>query len=95
MGGPYHDRDGSGANYLCMPSAVQYNTDAKANGKLVAWIYAATYQTKFYKNGNSPLADGKDLHDRDVPCAVCRSKNPSSFMLPAMVRQPTAIQKIL
>lgn len=86
MGGPYFSSEGSGSNYLCMPDDAQYGGDGyESEERLLGWIYAATYQTSSYNDENSPLANGKDIHDKDIPCTVCLSENPSLVMIPAHV----------
>jgi hypothetical protein len=73
-GGNGHVNKGGGSNYLCLPNDPD-------NGKPYSFandvLYGAEYQV-----GRSRKPSGLDnLHDKDVPCAVCRRRGKSSVLM--------------
>ena len=73
-GGSHQDSKGGGSNYLCLPNDPD-------NGKPYSFandvLYGAEYQV-----GRSRKPSGLDnLHDKDVPCAVCRRRGKSSVLM--------------
>ena len=74
VGGTYHNKQGGGSNYLCMPDDPEYGLAYRAGVQGNCPVDGAEYQ--------GPLVSGH--HDRNVPCAVCYVQNrTTSIMIPA------------
>ena len=70
--GGYYTHTGSGTNYLCLPKDPLHEPDI-ASGSRVR-IYGAEYTKQpGFKN---------NLHNHDVPCAVCRTHRTNVLMIP-------------
>lgn len=79
-GGTYHSRRGGGANKVCIPENPDY-LDGTAGFSVSSEMYGAEYQ--FYTGPNG------DLHDYNVPCAVCYvASRATTVMLPAKLQCP-------
>ena len=63
--GSHYTQTGGGSNYQCMTESPQ-NFDFGPGTSQASFIYGAEYET-FANVPSSSL----DLHDHDVPCAVC------------------------
>ncbi|XP_071098144.1 uncharacterized protein [Haliotis cracherodii] len=76
-GGTYYSYKAGPANTLCLPENPEYGNYTpgfQADGS----IYGTEYET------NKQSFSFKNLHDHDVPCAVCRSRTKTSvIMVPA------------
>ena len=68
--GGYYDQPGDGVDYECMPRDPIYHTYFELDH--MGRIYGAEYQDYHTKN----------LHDQDVPCAVCRTTHSTVLMIP-------------
>ncbi|XP_052761897.1 uncharacterized protein LOC128204523 [Mya arenaria] len=73
-GGGEFNQYGASSNYICLPKDPIFNGDGRKAG-LVSRVYGAEYET-------SDATFNKDLHDKEVPCAVCRVVG-SIVMVPA------------
>ncbi|XP_052763156.1 uncharacterized protein LOC128205502 [Mya arenaria] len=74
-GGGHYNQKGASSNYICLPQDPILNSDGRKAGA-VSKVYGAEYQTDtatFHKN----------LHNEDVPCAVCRVVGKGVVMIPA------------
>ena len=65
-GGSYYTHSGGGANYQCLPEEPE-NLEFGSGTQTGSYMYGAEYQVNV---GNNPSTTN-DLHDHDVPCAVC------------------------
>ncbi|KAJ8047308.1 Short-chain collagen C4 [Holothuria leucospilota] len=77
-GGSFYTHGGSGSNYLCMPEDPIYDEPvAGTSDQSRGYVYGAEYQASNFANWNQ-------IHDHNVYCAVCWTKNrPSIMMIPA------------
>ncbi|XP_036354439.1 short-chain collagen C4-like, partial [Octopus sinensis] len=87
VGGQYYDQSGGGSNLLCLPKDpiwANYTAKREAAGS----IYGSEYQLQDYPtNKIFSFANAKSLHDHDVPCAVCLTRQPAAvMMLPARTK---------
>lgn len=72
-GGKYTDT-GAAVDYLCLPTNPDW--DSYEDGfQSYGRINGAEYETTFY-------AKLKSLHDKDVPCAMCRTSRAEVVMVP-------------
>ena len=80
-GSTFFNREGGGANYLCMPKDPEYNptlTYRNNLGNKRAFVQGTEYQ--------SPL---QGLQAHNAPCAVCHvSTRPTILMIPAKASCP-------
>ena len=76
IGGEHYTHYGGGSNYLCLPRNPKY--DKYQNGHQYAgYVYGTEYQVPRYNR--NPF--DKNLHDHDVPCAVCFVKSRGSMLI--------------
>lgn len=85
--GQYYTHTGGASNVLCLPKDPLWGNFTSA-AETSAYIYGAEYELSNYKalgkNGVFSTKNAQSLHDHNMPCAVCETKNPSSvIMLPA------------
>jgi hypothetical protein len=79
-GGNYYSNKGGGSNSLCLPNDPD-------NGKPYSYANDVLYGAEYEVDGNSKPSGFGDLHDKDVPCAVCRPRGKSSvLMIPGNTR---------
>ena len=71
--GGEHQDIGAPANYLCLPKTPDWDSKSE-NPSHAALIYGAEYET------NKGVLH--DLHNQDVPCAVCRVPRSHIVMVP-------------
>ncbi|KAK3108833.1 hypothetical protein FSP39_016858 [Pinctada imbricata] len=73
-GGSRYDETGAASDYLCLPPDPEWglHTDSTENAR--ALVYGAEYQF------NTLTDSRKNLHDQDVPCAVCRVEDRSTVI---------------
>ena len=73
-GGNYYSNKGGGSNYLCLPNdpdnGKPYSTDNDVQ-------YGAEYEVV---RSRKPSGFG-NLHNQDVPCAVCKRRGKSSVLM--------------
>ena len=73
-GGNQYSNKGGGSNYLCLPNDPD-------NGKPYSYANDVLYGAE-YETGSSTKPSGLDnLHEKDVPCSVCRRKGKSSVLM--------------
>jgi len=74
-GGNLHTNKGGGSNYLCLPNDPD-------NGKPYSFANDVLYGAEYEVGGSSKLSGfGDNLHQKDVPCAVCRRRGKSSVLM--------------
>ncbi|XP_060576060.1 short-chain collagen C4-like [Ruditapes philippinarum] len=71
--GGEHQSTGAAANYLCLPSNPDWDNKSH-NPKYTSLIHGVEYETQ-----QSLL---HELHDQDVPCAICQVSSGSVVMVP-------------
>ena len=72
--GTHYNNKGGGSKYLCLPNDPDSGKpDSYANDV----IYGAEYQVA----DNRKPSGLDNLHDKDVPCAVCRRRGKSSVFM--------------
>ncbi|OWF40245.1 short-chain collagen C4-like [Mizuhopecten yessoensis] len=78
-GGSYYDETGGAANHVCLPRDPVWGAHKSvASDDYAGRMYGAEYESN---NGHSPF--GQNVHNQDVPCAVCRATTfTSSIMIP-------------
>ena len=80
VGGSHYLSSGGAAEYLCLPNHPQWGSKftkaEKDGGHANAYVFGAEYQTGAYSDPR------KNLHDYDVPCAVCLTKKSTVSMFP-------------
>ena len=79
VGHSWYSHGGSGTGYLCMPDDPEYDT-YRAGFQSYSPLYGVEYE--------SPVSE-TNLHDYNVPCAVCFAKKRAALlMLPAKLECP-------
>ena len=73
-GGNQYTNKGGGSNYLCLPNDPD-------NGKPFSHANDALYGAEYEVSGSSKPSGLDNLHDKDVPCAVCRRSGKSSVLM--------------
>jgi hypothetical protein len=73
-GGNQYNNKGGGSNYL---SLQNYSDNGKSYSYANDVLYGAEYQT----SGSSKPSGLDNLHNKDVPCAVCRRRGKSSVLM--------------
>ncbi|XP_052791971.1 uncharacterized protein LOC128226119 [Mya arenaria] len=71
--GPQHNHPGGGSNYLCLPEDPIFGENPTGGSREL--LYGAEYETTGTFMSN--------LHNNDVPCAVCKTKSTNVLMIPA------------
>ena len=75
IGGGKYSHSGSPSNYMCLPNDPQWDqTGVSASN--VGLIYGAEYET-------SSSSSFIHLHDKEVPCTVCKANARTVIMIPA------------
>lgn len=69
-GGGHYTNPGRNADPICLPHDPQLGP-VSGEGAFGA-VFGSEYETNAF---------GNDLHDKDVPCAVCRTKTASSVLM--------------
>jgi hypothetical protein len=78
-GGSYFGHQGAAASYLCLPSDPQWMSYLDGRDNTGGLVYGAEYEITTAQK--SLLGD---IHNHDVPCAVCQSTTrATSLMIPA------------
>jgi len=75
IGGGKYSHSGSPSNYMCLPNDPQWD-QTELSASTVGSIYGAEYET-------SSSSSFQHLHDKEVPCTVCKSNARSVIMIPA------------
>ena len=70
-GGSYYTHTGSGANYQCLPEDPTWGTYEDGMQEAKSYMYGAEFE--HFDN----------LHDKEVPCAVCLTTRTAVIMIPA------------
>ena len=79
-GGTLFDKQGGGANHLCMPKDPEYSTSL---------TYSAGVDGRASIHGSEYQHPVQGSHDHNVPCAVCYvSTRPTVVMIPAKASCP-------
>jgi hypothetical protein len=73
-GGNYYTNKGGGSNYLCLPNDPD-------NGKPYSYANDVLYGAEYEVDRSSKPSGLYNLHDTDVPCAVCRRRGKSSVLM--------------
>ncbi len=79
IAGGFHDVQGNGAEYLCLPNSPVYVTDEPA--ARLSWLYSTEYETD---NDEFPT----DVANYDAPCVVCHVARGSKLLMPASPNCP-------
>ncbi|XP_036366813.1 uncharacterized protein LOC118767014 [Octopus sinensis] len=86
VGGQFFDHTGGGSNLLCLPNDpiwANYTTEVEKGG----YIYGSEYEISHYSNKLFSFANAESIHDHNVPCAVCLTRQPAVvMMLPARTK---------
>ncbi|XP_029647880.1 uncharacterized protein LOC115221790 [Octopus sinensis] len=88
VGGEHYSHTGGGSNLLCLPNDpiwANYTTQVEKS----AFIYGSEYEISLYPTNNKlfSFANAESLHDHNVPCAVCLTRQPAVvMMLPARTK---------
>jgi hypothetical protein len=73
-GGNSHANKGGGSNYLCLPNDPD-------NGKPYSYANNVLYGAEYEVSRSSKPSGLDNLHDKDVPCAVCRRRGKCSVLM--------------
>ncbi|GAB1601893.1 short-chain collagen C4-like [Argonauta hians] len=80
VAGTHYDTTGGGSNLLCLPTDpiwANFTTEIETTSHIHGSEYELTsHATKIFDYSNS-----KTLHDHNVPCAVCLTKEPTVVMM--------------
>ena len=80
-GGSHYTHTGGTANYICLPEDPTWGNYSRRESKFSAYVFGAEYQ--FGAQGEQALTDMfPDALDKDVPCTVCKSRRPTTVMIP-------------
>ncbi|XP_036366812.1 uncharacterized protein LOC118767013 [Octopus sinensis] len=87
VGGQFYSHTGGGSNLLCLPNDpiwANYTTEVEEGG----YIYGSEYELNFYPtNKLFSFANAESIHEHNVPCAVCLTRQPAVvMMLPARTK---------
>ncbi|KAK3108966.1 hypothetical protein FSP39_019878, partial [Pinctada imbricata] len=75
-GGSHYQHTGAASDYICLPPDPEWGLNTNSTDIPRALVYGAEYQIGSFK-----LMDSKNnLHDQDVPCAVCRVEDRSTVI---------------
>ncbi|XP_052063610.1 short-chain collagen C4-like [Mytilus californianus] len=74
-GGNFYTNKGGGSNYLCLPSDPE---NGRANSYDNDGLYGAEYEID---SRSKPPGLSGSLHNKEVPCAVCRRKGKVSILM--------------
>jgi len=66
-GGNYYNNKGGGSNYLCLPNDPD-------NGKPYSYANDVLYGAEYEVGGSRKPSEFGNLHEQDVPCAVCKRR---------------------
>ncbi|GAB1603226.1 short-chain collagen C4-like [Argonauta hians] len=78
--GEYFDHTGGGSNLLCLPNDPIWANATKQH-EVAATIYGTEYQISEYHNKMFVHNNPETLHDHNVPCAVCMTRQPAVIMM--------------
>ena len=81
-GGSYYSHTGGAANLICLPEEPTWSNYSDKVSTYGAFVYGAEYSFGYSQDAPQVQFIGSDLHQHDVPCAVCRSRRPSMVMIP-------------
>ena len=73
-GGNHYTNKGGGSNYFCLPNDPD-------NGKPYSYPNDVLYGAEYEVDGNSKPSGIDNLHEKDVPCAVCRRRGKFSVLM--------------
>ena len=73
-GGNQQSNKGGGSNYLCLPNDPH-------NGKPYSFGNDVLYGAEYEVSGSQKPSGLDNLHNKDVPCAVCRRRGKSSVLM--------------
>ena len=73
-GGNSYNSRGGGSNYLCLPNDPD-------NGAPYSFANDALYGAEYEVAGSQKPSGLNNLHNKDVPCAVCRRRGKSSVLM--------------
>ena len=84
--GSFYNHKGGGANYLCVTTEPQSGKFLPGDSsKHVSLLYGSEYQIRL-----DGLPYSRQLHDQDVPCALCHMTTRGAvFMLPGRYECPS------
>ncbi|KXJ29244.1 short-chain collagen C4 [Exaiptasia diaphana] len=92
VGGEHYGHRGGGSNYVCLTESPKYWSYTNVLKKYSAFMYGAEYQVHSTNHPN-PFHN-KNLHNHDVPCAVCFVSNRNTkLMIPATYECPAGWSK--
>ena len=77
--GDWFQHNGGGTELLCLPSDPTWGKYSDVHTGH-AWIYGTEYEVN--KNDDGKRLFNKELHNHNVPCAVCHSVGRSHLMIP-------------
>ena len=73
-GGNYYTNKGGGSNYLCLPNDPD-------NGKPFSYANDVLFGAEYEVAGSGKPSGFGNLHEQDVPCAVCKRRGTSSVLM--------------
>ncbi|KXJ23632.1 Short-chain collagen C4 [Exaiptasia diaphana] len=92
VGGEWYNHPGGGSNYVCLTESPKYWSYTNVLKRHSAFMYGAEYQV--HSTHHSNPFHNKNLHDHDVPCAVCFVSNRNAkLMIPATYECPAGWSK--
>ena len=79
----HYTQKGGGNDYQCFPDDPEYS-DYRPGVQGYSYAYGVEYEVPIPRLGGDT-----NLHDHNVPCAVCRAPNrPAMLMIPARISCP-------
>jgi hypothetical protein len=86
-GGNRYSNKGGGSNYICLPNDPD-------NGKPYSYANDVLSGAEYEVGGSRKPSGLANLHNKDVPCAVCRRRGKSSVLMIPGTRYFIQINKI-
>ncbi|XP_020912369.2 short-chain collagen C4 [Exaiptasia diaphana] len=91
VGGEHYSHTGGGSNYVCLTENPKYASYTNTLEKVSAFMFGAEYELS---SGHANPFNKQNLHNHDVPCAVCFVPNRNTkLMIPATYDCPAGWSK--
>lgn len=84
--GSWYAHSGAASNYLCLPERPEWSNKTRNDSKLNS-VGAEVHGAEYELTGSDANVNffGVNIHDRNVPCAVCDTPRSSIIMIPGKI----------
>ena len=79
MAGSHYSHSGAAAEPICLPEDPTWDHFTPGNQDVGSHLYGAEYE---FDDRNRVEYFGKEIHNQDVPCVVCRAMRSTILMVP-------------